>query len=150
MRRRVRMRLATTKDIAELRKMILDYDPEVLIVEGHDGAGKGRVIKDLVLNLGIKVYRPDYRYWNDHVTTKKRWVISRAFFDLIPLVGLKEKLIIDHCMISGAVYEEDLQIAKDMAELCKKTRILHVLVTANRDDYYKMQGVRLGTDRVKS
>lgn len=133
------MRIYQTSDLDSLTENIRDYKADVVIVEGHDGAGKSHVVKELIKRLNIKVYRPDYGYWNKHISTKKRWAISAPFFELIELVGIKEPLLIDRCMVSGSVYEDDVSIAERLASFTENIRILHVLVTTDKESYDRMQ-----------
>lgn len=141
------MKLATVSTMEELFGLVSD-DLGLAIVEGYDGVGKGRIIRELVYNFGWKVYRPDYRYWNNHLDTKKRWLIMRAFMDLMKITKMEDTILLDRAMMSGAVYAEDVSIAHEMSARIKDLDmdVLHILVTTDKDSYYKMQGVQLGEE----
>ena len=121
----------------ELTELVNQYD--VIVVEGYDLVGKSTVIERLRVDIGAKIYRPDYNYWQGHHLPKQyRWVIGAGFFDGLSsrAFDLNSKLIIDRGILSGMVYTTP-SAGKGYKELLQRTglKVLHLLITTDRESY---------------
>lgn len=119
---------------------------DAIVVEGYDGVGKGRVLESLSQHLGVVPYRPDYNLWQkyDHRNID-RWKVSGFFWDIYShfyKAGEGKILLFDRGILSGSVYNNDARIAKDYKTLLRDMRVLHVLVTCDKSDYYEFQKIR--------
>lgn len=116
------------------------YDYDAIVVEGYDGVGKGRVLTQLAEALNVIPYRPDYNLWQkyDHRTID-RWKVSGFFWDIFSHFGhhFDYPMLFDRGVISGAVYNNDTQIAQDYPRLLRDFRVLHIFVVCDKDDYIK-------------
>lgn len=133
------------KLIEILDNIITNYGLDAIVVEGYDGVGKSRILNILSDRLGVTPYRPDYNLWQkyDH-RPQDRWKVSGFFWDVCSHFNLKSKvpLLFDRGVISGAVYNDDINIAKDYKQFIRGRSIIHILVTCSEEDYYKFNEAR--------
>ena len=100
-------------DLNTLKNSISEINPDVIIVEGYNGVGKSRVIDYLQNLLDVHAYRPDYVGWFRKVPRDSRWIASLAFLDIVKNQEFKldHKLLLDRGFLSGAVYNNDMELA---------------------------------------
>lgn len=133
----------------ELLKYVADYGAvDAIVVEGFDGVGKGYVLEFLSNMLHIVPYRPDYNLWNSHDhRICDRWKISGFFWDVYSHFQKGHRwsqapMLFDRGVISGAVYNNDINIAKDYSKMIRGMRLLHILVTCSEEDYVAFSKIR--------
>lgn len=141
--------------IIESEKELLSYimktgrDLDAVVVEGYDGVGKGRLLNILSERFGVTPYRPDYNLWqsHDHRSTD-RWKVSGFFWDVFSHFYKQsgQILLFDRGVISGAVYNNDISIARDYKKLLRGMRVLHVLVTCEQLDFRRFLFSRTTND----
>lgn len=126
------------KDLLEIVRLHDYYD--AIVVEGYDGVGKGKILEEISKSLGVTPYRPDYNLWQkyDHRQID-RWKISGFFWDVFSHFGKGplQIMLFDRGVISGAVYNNDPNIAKDYKKLLRNMRVFHILVVCDKEDYIK-------------
>lgn len=128
-----------------LIERVKDADPQIIVVEGYDGVGKGTLIENLSIFLPeVKVYRPDYNFWTKHQLPKShRWAINAAYLDILKQTGteLKSPILFDRGMLSGMVYN-DRSLSEDYKSLIKGLNVFHIIVRCDESSFYKFKGVR--------
>lgn len=135
--------ITSEKDLLLVMDSCKCYD--AIVVEGYDGVGKGRVLSLLSSMFGVVPYRPDYNLWLQHDHRyKDRWKVSGFFWDVYSHFKLQSTfpLLFDRGVISGAVYNNDLTIARDYNRMLRDNRVMHLLVVCDYDDYKQFQAVR--------
>lgn len=118
---------------------------DAIVVEGYDGVGKGKVLRELSQYYNMIPYRPDYNLWQRHDVRKTdRWKMSGFFWDIYSHFDLHSSspLLFDRGCISGAVYADDPSIADDYKSLLRDMKVLHILVYCSDEDYIKFQTSR--------
>lgn len=123
---------------------------DMIVVEGYDGVGKGKVIQELHERLGYPVYRPNYTFWMHHELPKKfRWMINASYLDILNSSGITpDPIIFDRGFLSGIVYN-DLSLRNDHELLTKNLSIFYVIVTCDEESYKKFKEIR-GVDDGKT
>lgn len=119
---------------------------DAIVVEGYDGVGKGRILDMISSTLSVTPYRPDYEFWQKYgLRPQDRWKISGFFWEIynhFHLDSMGTPLLFDRGILSGAVYNNDPNIAKDYKSLLKGRRVLHILVDCDIESYVKFCKVR--------
>lgn len=130
--------------ITEICEMVENRKYRVVVVEGYDCVGKGRVIEELSKKLDAKVYRPNYNFWESHTLPRSlRWVIGASILDYFSnTVKPDECIIFDRGMLSGAVYNNDSDVMIGYSDLIKNLKVLHVLVTTDKASYERFAELR--------
>lgn len=130
--------------ITELCELIETNKYHVVVVEGYDCVGKGRVIEELSKKLGAKVYRPNYNFWESHALPRSfRWVIGASILDYFSnTVKPDEHIIFDRGMMSGAVYNDDFELLIGYRDLIENLKVLHVLIEASSQSRKKFEEIR--------
>lgn len=131
----------------ELIEKIEEMMPlDAIVVEGYDGVGKGRILEVLSEHLGVKPYRPDYNLWQQFDHRKEdRWKISGFFWDVFSHFHDSSgsgALLFDRGVLSGAVYNRDMNIAKHYKEMLRDMKVLHILVECSEEDYIRYHLLR--------
>ena len=135
----------TMDDIRELLEFIDTHMLDGIVVEGYDGVGKGYVLSKLYDYYGWVPYRPDYNKWQKlNLKPEDRWMISASFWDVYSsLEYLPESpILFDRGVISGAVYNNDRNLAETYKSFLRDNRVLHILVTTDKDSYQKFNESR--------
>lgn len=119
---------------------------DAIVVEGYDGVGKGVILNILSEMIGVTPYRPDYNLWQkyDHRQID-RWKVSGFFWDVFTHFKLTSKgtpMLFDRGIISGAVYNHDMSIAENYQKLLGESKVLHILVTCEKNSFCAFQKVR--------
>lgn len=131
--------------LSTINDIIWDYD--ALVVEGYDGVGKGRLLNILSAILDVTPYRPDYNLWQqyDH-RPQDRWKASGFFWDIFSHFYHRNSstpLLFDRGILSGAVYNNDMSIARDYPNLLRDMKVLHIIVTVpSEEEFIKLQEIR--------
>lgn len=134
------------KELLDLINVYIQGESDAIIVEGYDGVGKGRVLNILSEVLDVTPYRPDYNLWQnyDHRMID-RWKVSGFFWDVFShfqLSSSRAPMLFDRGVISGAVYNHDISIAKNYKQLLRDSSVLHILVTCSKWDFIEFQKLR--------
>ena len=140
------MKELETSEYEELLSFVKLSRPLVIVVEGYESVGKGKVIRDLHRDLDNSVvYRPDYASWCAKVPRYYRWVIFASCMDNLRVVSKIERLegcyIFDRGALSGAVYN-DAALSSYLPTIISKLKVLHILVTTDLRSYKKFQEIR--------
>lgn len=118
---------------------------DAIVVEGYDGVGKGHVLNLLSESYGVTPYRPDYNFWQNHdVLRPDRWKMSGFFWDIFSHFNIHpdNPMLFDRGVISGAVYNNDISIAKDYHKLIEGMKVMHILVCCEKESFIKMRELR--------
>lgn len=118
---------------------------DAIVIEGADGVGKGRILNLLQDILGVTPYRPDYNFWQVYDHRKRdRWKVSGFFWDVWSHFDMHgEKIMLfDRGVISGAVYNNDIHIARDYKKLIRGMKVYHILVTCDEESFRAFQFIR--------
>lgn len=136
------MVITMTNDEKDLEKVLDSFEHlDAIVVEGYDGVGKGVLLSKLSEKFGVEPYRPDYNLWQKYDHRKEdRWKVSGFFWDIYShfYPVSTRTLLFDRGIFSGAVYNNDMSIAKDYKNIVRDLNILNILVVCSKEDYFKM------------
>lgn len=130
-----------------IKKLDSEYSGfDAIVVEGYDGVGKGTILNELSSYYNITPYRPDYNLWQQFDHRKiDRWKVSGFFWDIFSHFNNSSgslSMLFDRGVISGAVYNNDMRIAENYKKLLRDMKVLHILVTCEKEDYFKFLRAR--------
>lgn len=138
------MNLLYCCELDKLKKFLVEYKPDYIVLEGYNAVGKGRLIEELSNTFNYRVYRPTYTGWVSRIPREYRWSVFSSFMDIITSTNLKLDLpiLFDRGFFSGVVYNNDFSLAEYYSSIIKDYRVLHILVTCSEKDYKEFLRIR--------
>lgn len=144
-------RLGKTSSLEKVVNLIQENDYRIVIVEGYDCVGKGRVINYLRQRLPDNYYyRPPYHTWAKLVDKTSRWAICATMMEMFQTFGYPfHTLILDRGSVCGAVYHPTEALKETLPNIFDGLSIFHILVVTDEFSFTQFQTVRNSKEILK-
>ena len=139
----------TTKIYSEKESLVsfieeVKSNYDLIVVCGYDNVGK--VYVENIISNGKPIFHPNYSLICKNVNKEGRWSFFMYFLTILNTFKdsiIKDKpLLFDRSSLCGAVYNNDIDIAREYSKMIKDFKVLHILVTCEEESYLKFCSVR--------